>query len=328
LTLATNLLNVYQTPLTPSLSPNFSLGVSNGLQGRPGGVAFDSMGNLYVMDFEPTVCCNAGTVDVFTGPIQAGAKKAFCFVTFDCNGTALAFDHNGNLWTADTENGCPGCTGCGNLRKYAPPFCQYPSNSCPFCGHDPTAEWDTGDLGGPAGIAFDAAGNMYVAQESLNDVMVWNASQVSGASCFNTTPTPRAFLCVEEFCGNNPASCLIASSPSSVAIDGAQRLFVGYRDSGVIGVYTPPFGTNDSNFACVCDANVKPAFQMFPGHGLLTAGFMTFDRNGNLFVPYAGDTGANTGGLAIFIPPYSSASAPIFVLTSGLTNPYGIAFGK
>jgi DNA-binding beta-propeller fold protein YncE len=296
LLVAANLLNVYNAPLTPSGSSTFSLGAPSGLLGHPGGVAFDSAGSLYVADFARNTAAGVnGTIFVFSPTVGAGSHAAFSFpLPGSANGFSIAFDRQGNLWASDTCGGVV-CSGNGTLYKFTPPFsaCSTPAftwhNSCAGCN--------------PAGIAFDRSGAMYVAEEDFG-ISVWQASRL------NCACNPDADACI-HVCGS------WGCAPESVALDVSQRLFVGFRDSGNIRVLNPPFGTSTGgNFTI-------PA----PGI-LLTAGFMLFDQSNNLYVPYAGDKGPNSGGLAVFIPPYSSSSTPIFVLTTGLNNPYGIAFGR
>ncbi len=305
LLVAANLLNVYNAPLTPSGSPAFSLGAPSGLLGHPGGVAFDSAGSLYVADFAfNTVTGVNGTIFVFAPSIVAGSQAAFSFpLPGSANGFSIAFDPQGDLWATDTCGGCTGCT-CGTVYKFKPPF---------SAGSKPTLTWSNGCVScNPAGIAFDRAGTLYVAEENCGSIAAFRTPKQtfgcgSPGGCAVTGPNADAFI--------NPGGG--GCAPESVAFDVAQRMFVGFRDSGCIRVINPPFGSCGSgNFTI-------PA----PGI-LLTAGFMLFDQSNNLFVPYAGDKGPNSGGLAVFIPPYSSSSTPIFVLTTDLNNPYGIAFGR
>jgi hypothetical protein len=300
-TVASNLLNVYSTPLQPSGAPTFSLGVPSKLLGHPGGVAFDSAGSLYVADFANNGGVN-GTIFVFPPAIAASSQAAFSFkLPASVNGFSIAFDPQGDLWASDTCGGTVNSTN-GTVYKFTPPF-----SAC----STPNLTWHNGCAGcNPAGIAFDRAGAMYVAQEDFGGVSVWRTNKQSiGAGGGPITP-PRADACI-RVCG-----CW-GCAPESVAFDVSQRMFVGFRDSGNIRVINPPFATGTlGNFTI-------PA----PGN-LLTAGFLIFDQSNNLFVPYAGDKTTNNGGLAVFIPPYSSSSAPIFVLTTDLNNPYGIAFGR
>lgn len=301
-TLASNLLNVYSTPLQPSGSPTFSLGPGSGLLGHPGGVAFDSAGSLYVADFaRNSVAGVNGTIFVFSPTVGAGSHAAFSFaLPASANGFSIAFDQRGDLWASDTCGGTV-CSGSGTLYKFTPPF-----SAC----STPSLTWHNGDAGcNPAGIAFDRAGAMYVAEENFG-ISIWQASQFLNATSPGPIAPPGAAACI-RVCG-----CW-GCAPDSVALDVSQRLFIGFRDTGNIRVINPPFGCcTGSNFTI-------PA----PGN-LLTTGFMLFDQSNDLYVPYAGDQGPNSGGLAVFIPPYSSSSTPIFVLTTGLNNPYGIAFGR
>jgi sugar lactone lactonase YvrE len=310
-TLASNLLNVYSTPLKPNGSPTFSLGVGSKLLGHPGGVAFDSAGSLYVADFGRNTVANVnGTILVFAPSISAGSQAAFSFpLPGAVNGFSIAFDPQGNLWASDTCGGCTGCgpcfpSTCGTVYKFKPPF-----SAC----SEPTQTWCDGGVScNPAGMAFDRSGTLYVALQNADRIHAFRTpKQTFGCGC------PGAC----SVCGPAPDACINplggGSAPDSVAFDVAQRMFVGFRDSGCIRVINPPFGSTTAGNFTISE----------PGN-LLTAGFLIFDQSNNLYVPYAGDKTTNIGGLAIFIPPYSSSSTPIFVLTTDLNNPYGIAFGR
>lgn len=305
LQVASSLLNVYNTPLTPSGAPTFSLGTPSKLLGDPGGVAFDAAGSLYVADFaRNTVAGVNGTIFVFAPSISASSRAAFSFtLPGSANGFSIAFDPQGDLWASDTCGGCTNCT-CGTVYKFKPPF-----SAC----SKPTLTWHNGCVScNPAGIAFDRSGTMYVALENASRIHAFRASRLTigcGPPGGCSIPGP----CADASINPGGGGC----NPESVAFDVAQRMFVGFRDSGNIRVINPPFGTSGSGNFTIPE----------PGN-LLTAGFMIFDQSNNLFVPYAGDKGPNSGGLAVFIPPYSSSSVPIFVLTTGLNNPYGIAFGR
>ena len=303
LLVAANLLNVYNAPLQPSGAPAFSLGAPSKLLGHPGGVAFDSAGSLYVADFANNGGVH-GTIFVFTPSIGASSQAAFSFkLPNSTNGFSIAFDPKGDLWASDTCGGCVNCT-CGTVYKFKPPF-----SAC----SKPTLTWDNGSVScNPAGIAFDRAGTMYVALESNGTIEAFRAcKQTVGCGPPGACSVGGPCESAEIFPGGG------GCNPESVAFDVAQRMFVGFRDSGCIRVINPPFGSSGAGGFTIPE----------PGN-LLTAGFLIFDQSNNLYVPYAGDKGPNSGGLAVFIPPYSSSSVPIFVLTTGLNNPYGIAFGR
>lgn len=291
MTIAANLLNVYTTPLNPGGTPSFMLGTSSGLKGRPGGVAVDSAGNLYVIDFANNGGVK-GTIFVFRAPVTSASVAAFSFPAAPggSNAFAIAFDPKGRLWATDK--------GCGIVNRFDPPF-----SAC----STPTLRWL--GAGCPAGIAFDRSGALYVADEGSSRVRVWRADQTNGScGCFVCAPTPAALV----FAG--------CGTPTSVAFDAAQRLFVGHKENGLISVLSPPFGTT---------TNPAPHFTMSTDHNLFGSGFPAIDQSNNLFIPFVGDfPGPNLGGVAVFIPPYSSSSTPIFVLTTSLNNPYGIAFGR
>ncbi|HXM17709.1 MAG TPA: hypothetical protein VN934_02745 [Candidatus Tumulicola sp.] len=300
MTLAVNLLNVYSTPLNPSGAPTFMLGRPSGLLGRPGGIAFDSAGNMYVIDFNNNGSGVFGTIFVYHPPITATSVAAFSFTVPNArNAFAIAFDSQGRLWATDELR--------ERIVRFNPPFNACSTPSLTWCGCAACIR--------PTGLAFDRSGALYVGDGISDNVLVWRSCQINGTSCVPINPpAPNASVCVF------PCTCGFGccSTPTGITFDTSQRMFVSYKENGIVSVVTPPFGTSGTG----------PKFQFTAPNHLVGGAFAVIDQNNNLFAPFVSDTGANRGGIAVYIPPYSSSSAPIFVLTTSIDNPYGIAFGR
>ncbi len=124
--------------------------IASGLD-NPDGLAFDPAGNLYIANLY------AGTVSVLPksgGTLFGQSVSADTVATIASTGdtaAGLAFDPAGNLYVADEEGGTVSVL---------------PKTSGTLSGHSVTADTlatIVSGLNGPAGLAFDQAGNLYIA---------------------------------------------------------------------------------------------------------------------------------------------------------------------
>jgi uncharacterized protein DUF11/NHL repeat-containing protein len=121
----------------------------------PTGIALDGEGNIYVADTESSVISRIGP----DGQVQSNAGSAGLSGLADGVGaaarfnhpTALAFDHLGNLFVADTGNHA--------IRRIAP-------------SHLVTTVVPNGTLNSPNGIAFDASGRLFIADTGNNVIRI------------------------------------------------------------------------------------------------------------------------------------------------------------
>jgi hypothetical protein len=151
---ATNLSQTATTiyKITPdgTVSPFFSLPAGAG----GGGMAFDSSGNLYVTAFDLPTDPPTGEILRFA-PDGTQDSSPFVGPTNFPNTTGdqiptggLALDASGNLFVSTVLNG--GST--GEIRKFAPD------------GTEITPRFATGLTKTPRGLAFDGAGNLFLAE--------------------------------------------------------------------------------------------------------------------------------------------------------------------
>ncbi|NNG22787.1 NHL repeat-containing protein [Telluria aromaticivorans] len=128
----------------------------------PFGVALDSRGKIYVADGGDSnrirTIAPDGTVATFAGGREGFADGAGTAASFHTP-SALAFDHAGNLYVADTGNHA--------IRKIAPD-----GTVTTLAGSGARGDLDgigrAAGFNGPVGIAVDAAGIVYVA-DTYND---------------------------------------------------------------------------------------------------------------------------------------------------------------
>ena len=141
---------------------------ASALIGTPQGLAVDSSGNLYISDSVNNVVRKvtaSGTISTFAGNGKTGYTGT--------NGPAigaslnapngLALDAAGNLYIAETNNNRVMKVSAGTITVYAGNGVNSLSAS--------TGTALTLPLSSPAGLAFDTAGNLYVASQYYSAIM-------------------------------------------------------------------------------------------------------------------------------------------------------------
>lgn len=124
----------------------------------PSGVAFDQQGKLWVTETGPTF-----GIAVFKPPFTNGMQPSLVFGSVWAQN--IAFDSSGNLWIA--------CMECGHVAEFKPPFTEQninwmagaPTNAAVVLGGGVCCvapDLMPNEIS-PAGLAFDSAGNMWVA---------------------------------------------------------------------------------------------------------------------------------------------------------------------
>lgn len=276
--------------------PNFTVsGAStsqNGLR-APIAVVFDSSGDLWVSD------AGNNRVLEFKPPFSSGMSASlvlgqsnFTGLAHSTTGTGLwaptgmTFDPTGNLWVADYAN--------SRVLRFAPPFSNGMVASVVIGQRDYTSRSfvATQDgLNGPTGVAFDTAGNMWVADSFNNRTLEFmapfkngmNASLVVGQSSFTASTTCAA-------------SQSTVCSPAGVSFDTWGNLWVTDAQDNRVMEFSPPFSTGMSatsvlgqpDFTSVAEATSATALSLrATGISMTNA---AFDQSGNLWI---GDTSNN-----------------------------------
>jgi len=246
----------------------------------PSGVAVAASGDLYVSDHGnnrirrvdprlivsefagsgpiPPLGSNEGAFGGDGGPADHALFRA---------PVSLAFDANGNLYVSDRDNGA--------VRKIAP-------NGVVTTAAGTGERGYSGD-GGPAklakldqpyGIAFDEAGNMYIADSANNRVRRVDRNGVI---------TTVAGTGAHGYAGDGgPAKSALLSDPDSLAFDSHGNLYVAEPDEGVIRMI-------DSRGVITTVAGLGGAGGLGDG-GLATMATLdhpygvAFDPQGNLYI--------------------------------------------
>jgi uncharacterized protein (TIGR03437 family) len=203
---------VYGQPDFTTLGANPAGAGRNSLN-APRAVAFDSQGNLWVADTgnhrvlrfnvaaldrsNPEADLVIGQKDFSVGAANRGAG-AVSGSGFDTP-AGLAFDSQGNVYVSDLNN--------ARVLKFAVPSSSDPAavavfGQTGFVTRGVEGQPPTGRLAGPAGLAVDKAGSLFVAVPGDNRIMIFASSAPSGSQArdvlgqtdFNATaPNPFTF---------------------------------------------------------------------------------------------------------------------------------------
>ena len=191
----------------------------------PYGVRVDSAGNVYISDIDNQV---VRRIDGKTGTITtvAGVNGNYGYFQNQDGGPAasayldkpvgLAFDGTGNLYISDSnDDRVRYITSDGNIHTYAG------SNQWDTYGGDGGQATASGaSLNHPYGLAFDAAGNLYIA-DSANNVI----RKVSTNGTITTVAGNNALPA--GFSGDGgPATKAQLNRPWDVAVDSSGDIFI------------------------------------------------------------------------------------------------------
>jgi sugar lactone lactonase YvrE len=160
-------------------SPAVTLSANSGSLSAPVGIAFDAGGNLWVAN-------GSNTVVAFTPAQLAASGSPAPNVTLTANAGSIhgplfiGFDANGNLWVAN------GNAGANTVTGFSPS--QRATSGSPVPAVTLTS--NAGSLTRPAGIAFDASGNMWVSTVANHTVVQFTVAQIASSG----SPTPATTI--------------------------------------------------------------------------------------------------------------------------------------
>lgn len=238
--------------------------IGNGLNGASP-LLFDSSGRLWVGNPGPS----PSTISVFTLPLSASSSASFILTLTGCVAVfGMAFDHNGNLWA--------GCNGSGDVIEYTGPFTTTATLTAA----------NTLVVPQPGYPAFDAAGNLYVARDSVPyRINVFTAPIGLGAT---------------------PARSLTGvTKPFALAFDAAGNLYAGQLGSVV--------RYNSNNLGDLATPDIVDATGQGAGD---FAGQLVFDPSGNLYYADCGNTGVHIYVFPTATQAFSTTLAPTVTFAS------------
>ncbi|MFN7998921.1 MAG: hypothetical protein U0Q18_35180 [Bryobacteraceae bacterium] len=213
--------------------------------GGPVGLTFDSSGNLYIADqYNNRIRkISGGTISTISGNGTDGYSGDGSSATSAelSNPAGMTFDSSGNLYIADAGNYVVRKVAGGNISTFAGVH----SAGAGYSGDGAAAT--SAQLYNPSGVAFDSAGNLYIADPGNNVIrMVATNGNIS------------------TFAGNNgagysgdggTATSASLNNPNDVAFDSSGNLYIADSGNHVVrkvsvgGTITTVAGTGASGYS-------------------------------------------------------------------------------
>jgi sugar lactone lactonase YvrE len=271
-------------------TPSPAVTITSGSTGSNIGVAFDASGNLWV--------ASNGSVVEYAGSQLKTSGSPTPTVTLSGSSISspegLAFDAAGNLWVANAGNSTV-------IELAAAQLATSGSPTAPVVISAPGSA-----LTRPVGLAFDASGDLWVANSTPNTVVEYTPAQLVGTG----DPAPTVRLA---------SVAMSISAPQFLAFDGGGNLWVANGEgltTFTIEAFTPAQITAGSGH---------------PVPGIVLSSFtnsdapagLAFDASGNLWV-------STINSIVEFTPSQISATGaptPAITITgSALAGASGMAF--
>ena len=261
------------------------------------GAAFDASGNLWVTDEGDNA-----VVEFSSSQLTASGTPTPA-ATLSTNGsslskpTGLAFDGDGNLWVANYGNNTVVEFAKGSLATSGSPT---PPITLSATG---------GSLSLPTGLAWDASGDLWVAQ-ATNAVVEFTPGQLTATGA----PAPAIALTGGSL-----------NSPAGLAFDASGNLWVANQGASNVLGFAASQLTSGGTFEPAGDLRSNGAGSLNVPAGL------AFDASGDLWVSNYGMNG--TGDTVVEFAanqlalPSSTAPTPIVTVSgSAVAGPAGVAF--
>jgi sugar lactone lactonase YvrE len=270
----------------------------------PAAAAFDAGGTLWAaMNYDNQVV-NVGTVIGF-GPSELEFNSPFQPPGYTLTVTSgareflqgVAFDAVGSIWVTNYT--------ASTIVKFT--RSQFVATGAPTPTPAVTLSATSGSLNGPTGLAFDANGNLWVANATSNTVVRFAASQLAASG----SPTPAVTL------GATSGSL---GGPSGLAFDasGSGNLWVTNTNASTVVEFTASqLGASGSP---------TPAVTLSAANGSLSSpSGLAFDASADLWV--ANDMSGTVVEFGASELAASGAPMPIVTVSgSALSGPHGLAF--
>lgn len=271
-----------------------------------GGLAFDPAGNLWVADSENNRVL--GFMAPFSGNMSASfviGQPNFQRTTAGTSAGRLkfpmnvAFDHAGNLWVVDTNN--------NRVLEFEVPFYGGMNASVVIGQSNFSTAFSNATRSGlncPEQVAFDSAGNLWVADSCNARVLEFqppfntdmNASLVIGEPDFSHKYCQSSTLGYDASCSNHST----LTGPSGIAFDPKGDIWVmesymatNATMNGRLVEFKPPFKSSMQTTLVM-----QPVF----------ASAMTFDSAGDLWLACPYCYGGGGGNVVEYRPPFSEGS--------------------
>jgi sugar lactone lactonase YvrE len=204
--------------------PNFTVAndeVSKAGLNAPNSVAFDSSGNLWVVDGHRVLKYNApfSTHEAASLVIGQNTFTNSSTVTTSTGmnfPAGIAFDSGGNLWISDKGN--------NRVLEYTAPFSTFEAASL-VIGQSNFTTSDAGTfrnltsttLDQPAGLAFDSSGNLWVADWASGRVLEYSSSGVVATTTSATSTSTSAPTTVTSASSSTTTPTVVSQSSTSTS---------------------------------------------------------------------------------------------------------------
>jgi uncharacterized protein (TIGR03437 family) len=274
-------------------------GIGPNSMAGPRAVAFDSSGNLWVADtgnnrvlrfngavldsLTPEADLVLGQRDLLSGGVNRGGN------TISASGfnlpAGLAFDPLDNLYVSDSAN--------SRVLKFAAPISADGNaisvfGQATFAGRGVPSEPTNTSLAGPAGLAADSSGNLYVSIPTDNRVLVFGATAPSGSAA-------KQVLGQLDFSSNqaNPSSSPLASprsfsGVSDVKVDATGNVYAADTGNNRV-ISLPPTSNTASKVWGQNDFSANGVNQVKAG-GLYAPYKIAIDYSQSPYPVYVSDT--------------------------------------
>lgn len=237
-------------------------------------------------------------------------------------GTSIAFDSAGNLWVADQW--------FNRVLRFSPPFSSGMNaslvlgqtnfvSSATACAAD--RFW-----GGPAGLAFDSAGNLWVGD--LGRALRFSAPFTSGMAASLVLGEPTFTTCLGSFPPPNQSNM---ASPSGFAFDPLGNLWMTDENGNGNRTlrFSPPF-SNGMNASLVLGQSVFTSTQAAVTQNRMDSPVGIAYRSGNIWVselvPGRVTRFDNVPSSATSFTALAAGTGTISLAWTASDNPYGAAF--
>jgi sugar lactone lactonase YvrE len=277
---------------------------------------------------------------IFDGPFGAGESAAVVlgqpdFTTSAQSTTATGFVHpvsavtdaQGNIWVSDWGN--------SRVLRYGPPFTNGMASNLVIGQTDFVTGGESSGMNGlslPNGLAFDKAGNLWVADGYNARILEFSPPFSDGM--------PASLMLGQPGFNNGACSGTVSASslcqPTDLTFDASGDLWVVDDNENRVLEFEPPFVSGQSASVTLGQQDFASKSQGSGASGLYIPWSVTFDKDGNLWV----SDGGNWRALR-FSPPFSNGQAaslvlgfPDFTTTvnnnpgSNMMNPRGLTFDE
>jgi sugar lactone lactonase YvrE len=293
---------------------------STGLSG-PSGLAFDSGGNLWVVDTGNSRVLEYKTPfsigEAATLVIGQSSFTSSDFSTTNSTGlsyaTGIAFDSGGNLWVADQGN--------NRVLEYKAPLSTNEAASL-VIGQTSFTASNTGatgpsNLNGVKALTFDSGGNLWVVDFRQSRVLEYTTpfTNHEAASLVIGQPSFTSRTCAfTSTCAPSPT---VLFDPNALAFDSGGNLWVADGDNNRVLEYTAPLSTHEAATVVIGQANFTGGAATTTSTGLSAPEGLAFDSGHNLWVADAANSRVlQYGGASV-----TTASATTSSTTTTSTTP-------